>query len=381
MSASGAGAAAAAAALSFRARQHGGVPAVVAAHGLGAAVAAADTRADAQELPRQQAAGASEACNLGAPDTSRCVLHFDCDAFYAQVEELRNPSLRDVPMVRRAARWRACAAPTHASLCPRPPALPPPASLPPPQAVTQKYIIVTANYPARACGVGKLQLISAARAACPTLVLVPGEDLTPYRQVAGRFLGVLSRFGPVEKLGLDEAWVDVTAQAAAAVAAARASGAAAPPLRWVGHVHAAADAVAAHNRHRPMDLSAAGQGAAAEDDVPTSSSDALLAAGTAIAAAARAALRRELGLRASAGTAHNKLLAKLVSGAKAFHYNACTYHATPVTALPALLQGCTSRTIRPRCRQRRRLPSWRRCRCGACAESATPRRRRSLGWA
>jgi DNA polymerase iota len=186
---------------------------------------------------------------------------------------------------------------------------------------------VTANYPARAHGVGKLQLITAALEACPSLQLVNGEDLTPYRAVSTRFLAVLSRFGPTEKLGLDEAFVDVTRAAVAAVAAARGGAGA---LAWVGHVHAARDAVAAHNRHRPTDLSACGGGAddAAADAAAEAPSlppalppapgachaDALLAAGSAIAAEARAALRAELGLRASAGVAHNKLLAKLISG-------------------------------------------------------------------
>ena len=179
--------------------------------------------------------------------------------------------------------------------------------------------MVTCNYAARAQGVGKLMLISAARAACPALRLVPGEDLTPYRRMSAAFLAVLSRFGPTEKLGMDEAWVDATAAAAAAAAAQ-------PPPRFEGHVHAAASAVAAHNRYRPMDLSAQAQsnnaaahggdaGALPVAHVPGCSSDALLAAGSGIAAQVRAALRAELGLRASAGIAHNKLLSKLVSGA------------------------------------------------------------------
>jgi DNA polymerase iota len=224
--------------------------------------------------------------------------------------------------------------------------------------VLLRYIVVTANYPARAHGVGKLQLISSALEACPSLRLVNGEDLTPYRAVSGRFLAVLSRFGPTEKLGLDEAYVDVTRTAAAAVAAARGGARDARALAWQGHVHAARDAVAAHNRHRPTDLSAAphaataGGGGAEEggDDaakVPlpppqpplpvlppepgACHADALLAAGSAIAAAARGALRAELGLRASAGIAHNKLLAKLISGAHTHtHMHACTrMHAPP----------------------------------------------------
>jgi nucleotidyltransferase/DNA polymerase involved in DNA repair len=109
---------------------------------------------------------------------------------------------------------------------------------------------------------------------------------------------------------MDEAWIDVTAAAAAAAAAQ-------PAPRFVGHVHAAAAAVAAHNRYRPMDLSADVAAAHAEALAlaPACGSDALLAAGSVIAAQVRAALRSEIGLRASAGIAHNKLLAKLVSGA------------------------------------------------------------------
>lgn len=197
--------------------------------------------------------------------------------------------------------------------------------------------MVTCNYAARAQGVGKLMLISAARAACPALRLVPGEDLTPYRRMSAAFLAVLSRFGPTEKLGMDEAWVDVTAAAAAAAAAQ-------PPPRFVGHVHAAAAAVAAHNRHRPMDLSAQAQsnnvaGDAADLPVahaPACGSDALLAAGSGIAAQVRAALRAELGLRASAGVAHNKLLSKLVSGAA----YSMQYSVFPISTLLLLMLAC-----------------------------------------
>ncbi len=50
-----------------------------------------------------------------------------------------------------------------------------------PLGITQKYLVVTCNYPARARGVGKLQSIKDALDACPNLVLLPGEDLTPFR--------------------------------------------------------------------------------------------------------------------------------------------------------------------------------------------------------
>lgn len=33
-----------------------------------------------------------------AVDTGRCVVHIDVDAFYAQCEEIRNPSLKERPL-------------------------------------------------------------------------------------------------------------------------------------------------------------------------------------------------------------------------------------------------------------------------------------------
>ena len=47
--------------------------------------------------------------------------------------------------------------------------------------ITQKYLVVTCNYPARAAGVGKLMSTKEALKRCPSLVLISGEDLSPYR--------------------------------------------------------------------------------------------------------------------------------------------------------------------------------------------------------
>ena len=55
-----------------------------------------------------------------------------------------------------------------------------------PLGVFQKYLVVTSNYLARAAGVGKLMSVKEARARCPELRLVSGEDLTPYRQASKR---------------------------------------------------------------------------------------------------------------------------------------------------------------------------------------------------
>ena len=261
----------------FRARQHGGP------HPLATSIG--DVRPGS---PR----GGSPHPPPPAEDAGsrrRVIVHFDADCFYCQVEELRDPRLAERPV-----------------------------------AVTQKYLIVTANYRARAAGLEKLMATSEARRLCPEVALISGEDLTPYRRCAKRVRRLLARFGTCEKLGLDECWVDVTAEVDRRV---RAAGPGAdPPL--VGHRHVAARLVSSSNPHRPMDVRAnpdattrTGTGVDVDADVDVdvdvdavASDERRLRVGAAIAAEAREALRLELGLRCSAGIAHNKMCAKLASG-------------------------------------------------------------------
>ena len=261
----------------FRARQHGGPHPLATSNG--------DVRPGS---PR----GGSPHPPPPAEDAGsrrRVIVHFDADCFYCQVEELRDPRLAERPV-----------------------------------AVTQKYLIVTANYRARAAGLEKLMATSEARRLCPEVALISGEDLTPYRRCAKRVRLLLARFGTCEKLGLDECWVDVTAEVDRRV---RAAGPGAdPPL--VGHRHVAARLVSSSNPHRPMDVRAkpdattrVGTGVDVDADVDVdvdvdavASDERRLRVGAAIAAEAREALRLELGLRCSAGIAHNKMCAKLASG-------------------------------------------------------------------
>ncbi|EOD13806.1 hypothetical protein EMIHUDRAFT_251589 [Emiliania huxleyi CCMP1516] len=151
---------------------------------------------------------------------ARAIVLLDLDYFYCQVEMLRN----GLPAER-------------------------------PVAVTQKFLVVTCNYPARSSGVAKLMRTTEAVARCPDLRLIAGEDLTPYREASDEAMQALRAFGPVQRVGLDEFFIDVTA-----VAEARASAGA-----WAPGTHA------------------------------------------------RAAVRRATGLTSSAGVAHNKLLAKLAA--------------------------------------------------------------------
>jgi len=110
-------------------------------------------------------------------DHSRCIIHLDIDCFYAQVEMVSDPSLVDKPL-----------------------------------GIQQKNIVVTCNYVARARGVGKCMNVTEALKVCPQLVLVNGEDLARYRKVSMGVYSTLVResASQVERLGMDENWVDVT---------------------------------------------------------------------------------------------------------------------------------------------------------------------------
>lgn len=269
----------------FRVRVHGGP------HPLRAGSEGAATT-----FGRDDDAGWAPRPPVDANASRRIVAHFDVDAFYSQVEELRDPRLRGRPM-----------------------------------AVTQKFLIVTANYAARSAGLKKLMSTTKAKALCPEVALVSGEDLTPYRACAKKVRAALERFGTCEKLGLDECWVDLTAEVDRRIAAG--GPASDPPL--VGHRHSSEHVVESDNAHRPMDIRAVdpertnasdgvhhpvpprcedGADPDANPDVSDPARERRLRVGAAIAAEARDAVRSATGLRMSAGIAHNKMLAKLVSG-------------------------------------------------------------------
>lgn len=102
----------------------------------------------------------------------------DYDCFYAQVIENKHPHLKSKPL-----------------------------------GVRQKNILATCNYNARAKGVKKLMLITEAKKLCPELVLMDGEDLTPFRDMSKILYGFLKSHSwndKVERLGFDEVFMDVT---------------------------------------------------------------------------------------------------------------------------------------------------------------------------
>ena len=79
-----------------------------------------------------------------------------------------------------------------------------------PLGIKQKNILATCNYNARARGVRKLQLITEAKKACPDLVIIEGEDLTPFRDTSKllfNFLRSYSWNNKAERLGFDEVFL------------------------------------------------------------------------------------------------------------------------------------------------------------------------------
>ncbi|KAK3343998.1 hypothetical protein B0T25DRAFT_463649 [Lasiosphaeria hispida] len=108
----------------------------------------------------------------------RVILHFDLDCFYAQCVEHQQPALKALPL-----------------------------------GIRQKGILATCNYVARHRGVNKLMTLAEAKRLCPDLVVVEGEDLTPFRNVSKQLYALLRSYswsGKVERLGLDEIYLDVT---------------------------------------------------------------------------------------------------------------------------------------------------------------------------
>ncbi|XP_047501002.1 DNA polymerase iota-like [Penaeus chinensis] len=185
----------------------------------------------------------------------RTIVHFDVDCFYAQVEMVRDPSLRDKPL-----------------------------------GIKQKNLMVTSNYVARSMGVKKSMWIKDAVKILPSLVFVDGSDLTHYRQFSTEISAVAQTFTPnVERLGLDENYVDITDIVGDYIS---------PEYNTVeGHVFG----------DKEEDNKVLG-------DPCGCGCLQRLTAGSHLAKKIRQQILETTGITCCAGVAHNKLLAKLISG-------------------------------------------------------------------
>ena len=153
----------------------------------------------------------------------RRIVHLDMDAFYASVEQRDDPALRGRPV----------------AVGGRP---------------ESRGVVAAASYEARVFGVRSAMPMARAVRLCPDLVIVR-PDFERYRRVSGEVMEILRACTPlVEPLSLDEAYLDVTANA------------------W-GEAY-----------------------------------------GSRVAKRLKASIREKTGLTASAGVAPNKFLAKIASG-------------------------------------------------------------------
>ncbi len=114
--------------------------------------------------------------------SSAPILHVDLDAFFASVELLEHPELADKPVVV-----------AHNSA---------------------RSVVTAANYPARKYGVRSAIPLARALQLCPkAIVLEPHFDR--YRALSRQVMGILDDVSPiVERLGIDEAFLDVSGASA-----------------------------------------------------------------------------------------------------------------------------------------------------------------------
>jgi len=112
----------------------------------------------------------------------RIIFHIDMDSFYASVEIQRNPSLKGKPVIVGAD----------------------------PKAGTGRGVVSTCSYEARRYGVRSGMPISKAYKLCPNGVYLP-VNMPLYEKVSERIEQILKRYADkVERVGIDEAFVDVT---------------------------------------------------------------------------------------------------------------------------------------------------------------------------
>jgi DNA polymerase-4 len=110
---------------------------------------------------------------------TRQIAHLDLDAFFASVEELQNPALRDKPVIVGGS--------------PR-----------------GRGVVSSASYPARQYGVHSAMPTARALRLCPDAILIhPSHSL--YGEYSQRVMSLLAEYTPLmEQLSIDEAFLDVT---------------------------------------------------------------------------------------------------------------------------------------------------------------------------
>jgi len=125
----------------------------------------------------------------------RFIAHLDMDAFYASVELLRYPELRGKPVV-IGGRRRNAGGPAVRAL----------------REYSGRGVITTATYEARKYGVNSGMALMKAAKLAPDAVLLPA-NFDEYRRYSRMFKDAVRAIAPeVEDRGIDEIYIDLTAQ-------------------------------------------------------------------------------------------------------------------------------------------------------------------------
>ncbi|XP_037406687.1 DNA polymerase eta-like isoform X1 [Triticum dicoccoides] len=215
------------------------------------------------------------------PQEPRVIAHLDLDCFYVQVEQRRNPALRGQPTaVVQYNDWKGGG-------------------------------LIAVSYEARKFGVKRSMRGDEAKNVCPgiNLVQVPVSrdkaDLNVYRNAGSEVVAILSTKGKCERASIDEVYLDLTD-------AAKEMHLESPPESSESIFE---EATKSNILDLPSDVGDREENVKAWlCRADANYQDKLLACGAILVAQLRVKVLEETQFTCSAGIAHNKMLAKLVSG-------------------------------------------------------------------
>ncbi|WVZ68781.1 hypothetical protein U9M48_017675 [Paspalum notatum var. saurae] len=215
------------------------------------------------------------------PQEPRVIAHVDMDCFYVQVEQRRNPALRGQPTaVVQYNDWKGGG-------------------------------LIAVSYEARGFGVKRSMRGDEAKRVCPgiNLVQVPvargKADLNLYRSSGSEVVAILASKGKCERASIDEVYLDLTEAAKEMLLQA-------PPdsLEEICMEAAKSNILGLSSDASEKEKNVRAWLCRSDADYQ----DKLLACGAIIVAQLRIRVLEETQFTCSAGIAHNKMLAKLVSG-------------------------------------------------------------------
>ena len=111
---------------------------------------------------------------------TRTILHIDMDAFFASIEQVRNPALKNKPIVIGGTKNDT------------------------------RSVVATASYQARKYGIHSAMPIAQAKRLCPQAIFIRG-DHQHYVNVSKQIRAILETVTPeIEFTSIDEAYLDIT---------------------------------------------------------------------------------------------------------------------------------------------------------------------------